>query len=102
MKTKLLTYTLGALTLTGHAFAQETKPNIIFILTDDQGYGDIGVLYQNQLALLNNKSQPFAFTPKIDEMAHQGVQLRDQYCAAPVSAPSRGSLLALVVTVPLK
>lgn len=93
MNTKFLSYTLGALSLTTSVLAQNQKPNIIFILTDDLGYGDVGVFYQNHLASLNDKSQPVAFTPKIDAMAHQGVQFRDQYCSAPVSVSSRASLL---------
>lgn len=70
--------------------AQE-KPNIIFILTDDLGYGDLGAFFQNQR--VNEKGLPVAFTPKIDKLAEQGAQLTQQYCAAPVCAPSRGSLL---------
>jgi len=73
--------------------SKKSKPNIIFILTDDMGYGDLGILFQNQLAKENNRNQPWFFTPNLDLIAKQGVQLRDQYCAAPVSAPSRGSLL---------
>jgi len=69
------------------------KPNIIFILTDDLGYGDLGVFFQDQLAKSKDRSQPWAFTPNIDELAKQGVQLREHYCPAPVCAPSRGSLL---------
>ncbi len=72
---------------------QKNQPNIILIFTDDLGYGDLGVLFQNKLALENKKNQPWAMTPNLDLLANQGVQLRQQYCAAPVCAPSRGSLL---------
>ena len=67
------------------------QPNIIVLFTDDLGYGDLGVLFQNQLG--KEQGQPHAFTPNLDKLAEQGVQLRNQYCAAPVCAPSRGSLL---------
>jgi arylsulfatase A-like enzyme len=70
-----------------------TKPNIIFILTDDLGYGDLGVLFQNRLKTENNRSQPWAFTPNLDRMAEQGALLPQHYCAAPVCAPSRASLM---------
>src|SRR5450759_2682063 len=76
------------------AQSKVSKPNIIFILTDDLGYGDLGILWQNQHARANDRSEPWESTPNLDKLAAQGVQLRQQYCAAPVSAPSRGSLLS--------
>jgi len=97
MKSGIVVCTLGALCITGNSFAQKsrlTKPNIILVFTDDLGYGDLGVLFQNKLAQENKRNQPWAFTPNLDILAKQGVQLRQQYCAAPVCAPSRGSLLA--------
>lgn len=69
----------------------QEKPNIIVIFTDDLGYGDVGVFFQNQRA--QEKGFPAAYTPKLDKLAEQGVKLTHQYCAAPVCAPSRGSLL---------
>jgi arylsulfatase A-like enzyme len=69
------------------------KPNIIFILTDDLGYGDLGVLFQNTRQQANNRSKPWELTPKLDRFAAEGAQLRSHYCAAPVCAPSRGSIL---------
>lgn len=73
--------------------AVETKPNIIFILCDDLGYGDVGVFYQNQRAALNDRSVPFFSTPHIDSLARDGVKLMQHYSGAPVCAPSRASLL---------
>ncbi|MCR8668782.1 sulfatase-like hydrolase/transferase [Aestuariibaculum sp. M13] len=70
-----------------------TKPNIIFILTDDLGYGDIGVFYQNQRKTKGNRSEPWLSTPNLDTMAHEGTMLTQHYSAAPVCAPSRSSLL---------
>ncbi|MEI6196556.1 MAG: sulfatase-like hydrolase/transferase, partial [Verrucomicrobiota bacterium] len=75
------------------ADANLTRPNIIFILTDDLGYGDLGVLFQNGRKLANNRSKPWELTPKLDRFAAEGVQLRSHYCAAPVCAPSRASIL---------
>ncbi len=68
-------------------------PNIIFILADDMGYGDLGVLFQNQRAGKNDRSEPWEFSPNLDRLASQGVLLTQQYCAAPVCAPSRASIM---------
>ena len=70
------------------------KPNIIFILTDDLGYGDVGVFYQNQRAAQYDRSVPFFSTPNIDTLARDGVMLTQHYSGAPVCAPSRASLLS--------
>jgi arylsulfatase A-like enzyme len=70
-----------------------TKPNVIFILTDDLGYGDYGVFFQNLRREKADRAEPWHLTPQIDAMAHQGLQLRQHYCPAPVCAPSRASLL---------
>jgi uncharacterized sulfatase len=68
----------------------EKKPNIIFILTDDLGYGDLGVLFQNQRA---QEGKPHHRTPYLDKMAGEGTVLARHYVPAPVCAPSRASLL---------
>ncbi len=70
----------------GHS-ASGSKPNILFIFTDDMGYGDLGVLHQNAKQGMKHR------TPHFDRMAAEGVQLRRHYCPAPVCAPSRASLL---------
>lgn len=70
-----------------------SRPNIIFILTDDLGYGDFGVFFQNARQTANVRSEPWHFTPQLDAMAAQGLQMPHHYCAAPVCAPSRASLL---------
>lgn len=69
------------------------RPNIIFILCDDLGYGDLGVFFQNSRKQANNPSKPWQMTPKLDRFAAEGVQLTSHYCAAPVCAPSRASIL---------
>jgi arylsulfatase A-like enzyme len=68
-------------------------PNIIFILTDDLGYGDVGAFFQNQRKKEGDRSEPWTFTPNLDKMATEGMMLTHHYTAAPVCAPSRGSLL---------
>ncbi|MBD0832993.1 sulfatase-like hydrolase/transferase [Aestuariibaculum sediminum] len=90
---------LGVLFCLGLSFAvsaqqkNTSKPNIIFILTDDLGYGDIGVFYQNERKARDNRAEPWTSTPNLDQMAHEGVMLTHHYAAAPVCAPSRSSLL---------
>ncbi len=69
------------------------RPNIIFILCDDLGYGDVGVFYQNQRAAKRDPKIPAFATPQLDLMAGNGMMLTQHYCAAPVCAPSRASLL---------
>ena len=69
--------------------AQSPKPNIIFILTDDLGYGDVGVLYQNS----RPPGKPRMTTPQLDALAAQGMILRQHYTGSPVCAPARASLL---------
>lgn len=72
--------------------AAEKQPNIIYILCDDLGYGDIGVFFQNQLKKSSPGAPSFS-TPQIDRMAKEGIALQGMYCPAPVCAPSRASLL---------
>lgn len=72
---------------------ERSQPNIIFIITDDLGWGDLGVFYQNQRAKAKDRGEPWTFTPNLDEMAADGAKLPNHYCAAPVCAPSRASIL---------
>lgn len=70
-----------------------SKPNIIFMLADDLGYGDVGVFWQNARKAAADPREPWHSTPQLDTMAREGVQLRQHYCPASVCAPSRASLL---------
>jgi arylsulfatase A-like enzyme len=58
------------------------KPNIIFILADDLGYGDLGCY-----------GQPVIQTPHIDKMAAEGMIFTDHYAGSTVCAPSRCCLM---------
>lgn len=62
--------------------AQTKRPNIVFILADDLGYGDVGVYGQQKI-----------LTPNIDQLAKEGTRFTDFYAGAPVCSPSRGVLL---------
>lgn len=84
---------LSLFPMLGTLRAAERKPNVIFILTDDLGYGDVGAFFQNLRRAQHDPALPWHLTPHLDRLAAQGIQLRDSYCAAPVCAPSRSSLL---------
>lgn len=58
------------------------QPNIIFIMTDDMGYGD--------LSCYGNKN--FA-TPHLDKLASEGVKFVNAYAAAPMCTPTRTALM---------
>lgn len=58
------------------------KPNIIFILCDDMGYGDLACY-----------GQPYIHTPNIDRLASEGMRFTQAYAGSPVSAPSRAALM---------
>ncbi len=69
-------------------FATE-KPNVIFLLCDDLGYGDVGFAWQ----LKRPAGVVRIETPNIDKLAAEGTILTQHYCAAPVCAPSRASIM---------
>jgi arylsulfatase A-like enzyme len=80
-------HTLGFLVLAAAlgfpaAAPAASKPNLIVILADDLGYGDLGCYGAKTLA-----------TPRIDGMARQGARCTDFYAAAPFCSPSRAALL---------
>ncbi len=84
---------LGAFALHAEPPPAAPRPNIIFILCDDLGYGDVGVFVQNQRAARQDRSLPFFATPHLDTLAREGVKIPQHYAAASVCAPSRASLL---------
>jgi len=89
----VICYFLQAHTQRVKPAAKSKQPNIIFILTDDLGYGDVGVFYQNLRKKKNDRSEPWTATPNLDLLASGGAMLPQHYCAAPVCAPARASLL---------
>lgn len=87
--TKLKMMLLAGVLLAGGVASAKEKPNLIFILTDDLGYGDVGWAWQLNRPVNAERIQ----TPNLDRLASEGVVLTDHYCAAPVCAPSRASIL---------
>ena len=61
---------------------QQNKPNVLIILTDDMGYGDISCYNSDQVK-----------TPNIDKLAKKGVRFTNFYVPTPYCAPSRATLL---------
>jgi arylsulfatase A-like enzyme len=66
----------------GSPLAAATRPNIVFILADDLGYGDLGCYGQTKIR-----------TPNIDRLAAEGMRFTNFYSGCSVCAPSRCTLM---------
>lgn len=66
----------------GMSYASAQRPNVVFILADDLGWGDLGC-YGN----------PYLETPYINQMAGEGIQFTDYYSPSPLCAPARAGIL---------
>lgn len=66
----------------GMVWGEESRPNVIWVMADDLGYGDIGCFGQHEIA-----------TPHLDQMATEGMKLTNFYAGATVCAPSRCVLM---------
>ena len=76
---------VGAMALTAwsnHAALADSRPNIVVLLCDDLGYGDLQCF-----------GHPHIKTPNLDRLAASGIRLTDFYSAAPVCSASRVGLL---------
>jgi arylsulfatase A-like enzyme len=75
---------IGSTAAAGTALAQTrtAKPNIIFILSDDLGYGDVGCYGQKRIK-----------TPNLDRLAAEGMKFTQAYAGSTVCAPSRCCLM---------
>ncbi|HSU17538.1 sulfatase-like hydrolase/transferase [Longimicrobium sp.] len=62
--------------------ARRARPNILLIMSDDLGYGDLGITGRTDYR-----------TPVIDQIARSGVELTQMYTAAPVCTPTRVALI---------
>ena len=63
------------------AYGQQ-KPNILYIMCDDMGYGDLACYGQQYIS-----------TPRIDSLAAEGMRFTQAYAGSPVSAPSRATFM---------
>ncbi|MFO7852741.1 MAG: arylsulfatase [Bacteroidota bacterium] len=84
MKKKLpfLFLLLFSFSIVVKAQQNNTSPNIILILADDMGIGDVSLINEGR-----------THTPAIDKLAGEGIWFNQAYSAAPVCAPARASLL---------
>ena len=78
----LLTAVIAALTLAGVSASAEQRPNVIFIVVDDLGFGELGCY--------GGKDIP---TPQIDSLAASGARFTSGYVTAPFCAASRAGLM---------
>jgi len=82
MKARSLVLVTVALIVLTAAAAAQTGPNIIFILADDLGYGDLSCYGQRKFK-----------TPNIDRLAAEGMRFTQYYAGSTVCAPSRSALM---------
>ncbi len=85
MKTLTALPILLLMTATFHAAAQSVppaKPNILFVIVDDLGYGDLGCYGQKTIR-----------TPVLDKLAAEGIRFTQHYSGSTVCAPSRSTLM---------
>ena len=73
---------VAAETLPEAASGEASRPHIVLVMADDQGWGDMG--YQGH---------PVVQTPRLDAAARNGLRFDRFYAAAPVCSPTRGSVL---------
>ncbi len=73
---------LSPLLLNTPVTAADKKPNIVLVMADDQGWGEMGYI-----------GHPKLKTPNFDSMAKDGLRFDRFYAAAPVCSPTRGSVL---------
>ena len=66
----------------GSGRQRDPRPNIVFIMADDLGYGEVGAYGQEKIR-----------TPNLDRMASQGMRFTQHYSGSPVCAPSRCAFL---------
>ena len=82
MKILLLAITLGCL-LSASGLGEEARlPNIVYIMADDLGYGELGCYGQQKIK-----------TPEIDKLAAEGMKFTQHYAGTSVCAPTRCSLM---------
>jgi hypothetical protein len=78
----LLLLSVSLCALGGEPLAAESRPNLIWIMADDLGYGDLGCYGQKVIK-----------TPRLDRMAAEGMRFTHFYAGATVCAPSRSVLM---------
>ncbi|WP_440877339.1 sulfatase-like hydrolase/transferase [Thalassotalea sp. PLHSN55] len=80
--TKVLSLVICAVALLPSAYAKQQKPNIVVLFADDAGYGDFGF-----------HGSKIMKTPRLDELANDGMLFRQAYVSDPTCGPSRAGLI---------
>ena len=65
-----------------HAWSADDTPNIVFVLVDDMGYGDLA-----------SHGNPLIHTPQMDRIHHESVRFTN-FCVSPSCAPTRATLMS--------
>lgn len=73
---------LAMLVVSPLLLAKDTRPNILVVLADDLGYGDLGFTGSTEIE-----------TPQIDALAQNGVVFKNGYVTPPYCGPSRAGLI---------
>jgi len=79
---RLLLLTAPGLPIAAAAGGPPSRPNVVFLLCDDLGYGDLGCFASEKIR-----------TPHLDRLAREGLKLTACYAGMPVCSPSRGAFL---------
>ena len=87
---RLITLLAAAWAMSLSAWAEHQKPNIILILVDDMGWGDLSLNSRGAV----EQNTPQISTPHLAKLAQQGMLLTRHYTCAPVCAPARASLFS--------
>lgn len=72
-----------AITSNAQKLENPNKPNVVFILVDDLGWSDLGIQGSN-----------YYLTPRVDNLANEGVRFTNAYAANPVCSPTRASIMS--------
>ncbi len=82
MNKSIISILIIAFSVSSQVLAQAQKPNVIYILADDLGYGDLSCYGQKKLQ-----------TPNIDRLAKEGIKFTNHYAGNTVCSPSRAVLM---------
>jgi N-acetylgalactosamine-6-sulfatase len=73
---------LATISPVSHAAEAESRPNFVFLLADDLGWGDLGF-----------HGHPYIKTPNLDRLAAQGTRFESFYVSGSVCHPSRATFM---------
>ncbi len=83
MKVFFVGVLIGVMSFKAIVAAEPVRPNVVFILTDDLGINDLGCYGRKDQA-----------TPRLNQLASEGMRFTSAYCAQPICSPSRAAILS--------